>query len=273
MKALKFVAAAAIVAATVFSCSTDKSGSKATAQGDSTAVQKQEPVSTKDLLPRKGEIDSVSYLLGINFGSFLKGYDFGEKLNYRLMKKGMLDFLRAEGEPSDSNFTKQFKINPEEMTDLFNNFLMKRREYKAETNAQKEASYLAGVEKADTLTKTASGLYYKIVNPGSGEKIGLKDTLFIHYVGTRPDGTVFDEVDPDRASRRFFLNRVIPGWKEGLQLVGDGGEIVLVIPSKLAYGENGTQAIEPNTPLHFDVKIDSVKRYVAPVKDEDNKKK
>ena len=73
--------------------------------------------SAKDLLPSKAQIDSVSYLLGINFGSFLKSYDFGGDLNYAEMKKGILDFLGAEGDQTDSNFVKQFKVNPELMND------------------------------------------------------------------------------------------------------------------------------------------------------------
>ena len=87
--------------------------------------------SAKDLLPSKAQIDSVSYLLGINFGSFLKSYDFGGDLNYAEMKKGILDFLGAEGDQTDSNFVKQFKVNPELMNDVFNGFLDKRAAYNA----------------------------------------------------------------------------------------------------------------------------------------------
>ena len=58
------------------------------------------------------------------------------------------------------------------------------------------------------------------------------------------------------------LDRVIKGWTEGLQLIGEGGKIQLVIPSELAYGENGTRGIEPNTPLTFEVTLAEVKPYV-----------
>ena len=58
------------------------------------------------------------------------------------------------------------------------------------------------------------------------------------------------------------LNRVIKGWTEGLQLVGEGGEIELFIPASLAYGENGNQGIEPNSTLIFNVKVSKVGKFV-----------
>ncbi len=258
MKTFKFItfATAALVLAAACSSNNGQAG-KVGAAGDSTAT-----VNPKSLLPSKAETDSVSYLLGINFGSYLKGYDFGSDLNYAQIKKGMLDFLNAEGDQTDSNFVKQFKINPEEMNELFSSFLSKRHDYTVAVNKQKEAAYLASVEKADTLTKTASGLFYKINNPGDSTKIALEDTLFVHYVGTTPDGKVFDQVAPEARPATMFLQRVIPGWTEGLQLIGDHGNITLVIPSELAYGEGGTRGIDPCTTLHFTVQVDSVHRYV-----------
>ena len=58
------------------------------------------------------------------------------------------------------------------------------------------------------------------------------------------------------------MNRVVKGWTEGLQLIGEGGKIKLFIPSSLGYGERGNSGIEPNTPLCFDVTLQSVKPFV-----------
>ena len=55
----------------------------------------------KDLIPTKGEIDSVSYLLGVNLGSMIKGYNFGD-VNYAEIKKGMDDFINAKGNMQES---------------------------------------------------------------------------------------------------------------------------------------------------------------------------
>ena len=62
----------------------------------------------------------------------------------------------------------------------------------------------------------------------------------------------------------LILNRVIPGWTEGLQLIGEGGKATLYVPAELGYGERGANGIEPNSPLVFDIQLDSVKHFVEP---------
>ena len=92
-------------------------------------------------LPTTADVDSVSYLIGVNFGSFLKGNGFCDKLselNMSEVKKGMNDFLKAEGSVYDENFGDQFKVNPNEMGRILNGFLSKKSEYKAAENLVKE---------------------------------------------------------------------------------------------------------------------------------------
>jgi FKBP-type peptidyl-prolyl cis-trans isomerase len=93
-------------------------------------------------------------------------------------------------------------------------------------------------------------------------KPGPKDTVWVKYKGTLIDGTVFDETPEDAEPARLMLNRVIPAWTEGLQLIGEGGKIQLTVPSKLGYGERGTQGIEPNSTLLFDVELTKVGKFV-----------
>ena len=225
----------------------------------------------KDLLPSKAQVDSVSYLLGINFGSFLKSYNFGEDLNYARMKEGMLDFLRAEGDMNDPEFVEQFKINPELMNDLFNNFLDKRSKYQASLNIAKENKFLADNAKKEGVSTTDSGLQYKILEAGDGNRPGPKDTVLVRYKGSLIDGTVFDEVWGEESEPiRLTLDRVIAGWTEGLQLLGKGGKAQLYIPSALGYGESGTGGIEPNSTLIFDVELVDVFPFADPRIDLEN---
>ena len=142
--------------------------------------------SAKDLLPSKAQVDSVSYLLGINFGSFLKSYNFGEDLNYAEMKKGILDFLGAEGDQTDTNFVKQFKVNPELMNDVFNSFLDKRAEYTTALASAKEKEFFDSNAQKDGIKTTESGLQYKIVEPGSEVKPGPQDTVLVRGWQGRP---------------------------------------------------------------------------------------
>ena len=236
MKLRTFFVAAAILA-TIVACGQKKEGS----------------AETRALLPKSAEIDSVSYLIGVNFGSFIKNYNFGEDLNYGQIEKG---------NPRDSSFAEQFRIDPNEMERLFNSFLAKRREYTTALNKEKEEAFLNANLKKNGVQSTESGLQYTIIEAGNDVKPGPQDTVYVNYKGTLPDGTVFDETPEGSKPIRMQLDRVIKGWTEGLQLIGEGGKIQLVIPSSLAYGENGTRGIEPNTPLTFEVSLAEVKPFV-----------
>ena len=227
----------------------------------------------KEFQPSRSQVDSVSYLLGINFGSFIKGYDFGSDLNYGQIIKGIKDFVYSTGDMQDPDFTKQFKVDPNQMNDLFNSYLEKRQAGVAQANKKKGEDFLAANAKKEGIIETASGLQYKIIKPGSEVKPGPQDTVLVRYKGTLLDGTVFDEVSADQSPIRLTLNGVIPGWTEGLQLIGEGGEIELYLPSDLAYGEQGNQAIGPNSTLVFNVQLDSIKPYVEPVPEPEPAKK
>ena len=212
----------------------------------------------KEFQSSKAQIDSVSYLLGINFGSFLKGYDFGSDLNYGEIVKGMKDFVNAKGNVQDPEFLEQFKIDPNKMNDLFNNYLEKRSSGLSMMQKQKSEKFLEANGKKAGVVTTESGLQYKIIEPGNDVKPGPQDTVWVRYKGTLLDGTVFDEVAEDADPIRLTLNRVVAGWTEGLQLIGEGGKIQLFLPADLAYGEQGNQGIGPNNALIFDVELTKV---------------
>jgi FKBP-type peptidyl-prolyl cis-trans isomerase len=109
------------------------------------------------------------------------------------------------------------------------------------------------------LTPTDSGLYYRILRRGDGKKPRASDSVVAHYKGWLDNGTQFDSSYDRNEPTPFPLNRVIPGWTEGLQLIGEGGMIELEIPGKLGYGPNGkAPQIPPNATLHFIVELKQV---------------
>lgn len=253
MKANKLIIAA-LLGASIIAC-TPGAGAQEGVEGAE---------SSKDYIASKAQKDSVAYLVGINFGSFIKGYNFGEDLDWGMIKKGMMDFINAKGDQRDPEFTSQFRINPEEMNDLFNSYLEKRQKYTALVNKEKGEAYLAANAKKAGVETTESGLQYKIENAGSDVKAtSLMDTVLVRYKGTLIDGTTFDECGEDREPVAFPLNGVVAGFGEGLQLVGEGGKITLYMPAELAYGERGQMGIEPNSTLIFDVDVIEVKPYKA----------
>ena len=212
-------------------------------------------------LPTAAEVDSVSYLLGVNIGSFFKGNGFAEELkeiNMAQFKKGIVDFLEAEGSPYDADFTEQFDIDPNEMQRIFDEFLGKKQTYQAAKSLAEGKAFLAKNALKEGVDTTASGLQYSIESPGADYKVAPQDTVWVNYKGTLIDGTVFDENE----NTMFVANRVIRGWTEGLGLLGEGGKATFYIPSELAYGERGTRGIAPNSTLIFDVEVIKVGKFV-----------
>ena len=103
---------------------------------------------------------------------------------------------------------------------------------------------------------TKSGLKYRVLRKGAGSKPKASDTVEVNYKGWLDSGKEFDSSYARGESISFPLNRVIPGWTEGMQLVGEGGMIELEIPSELGYGARGAPgAIPPNATLHFIVEL------------------
>lgn len=216
-------------------------------------------------LPTHAEVDSVSYLLGINFGSFLKGNDLCNnlsELNMSELKKGMNDFLKAEGNVYDPEFGKQFKINPEDMGRIINGYLSKKNEYTAAVNKAKGEKFLAENLK-NGVEVTESGLQYTIIEEGDEYKVQPNDTVWVFYSGKTIDGKEFDGNMDSEEPTQFVANRVIKGWTEGLGLLGEGGKATFFIPSELAYGERGNRGIEPNSVLIFDVEVKKVGKHQA----------
>ena len=217
----------------------------------------------RDLLPSKSLTDSTSYLIGVNFGSWIKGNDFGE-INYNEMLKGLKDFVNAKGNMQDSTFFEQFKVDPNQMNEILDGYIQKRRAYTGALNTEKGANYIEKFLQEEGAQKTESGLAYQIIEPGSDKKpVSDQDTVWVDYKGTLLDGTVFDQNE----DMNFTLNRVIKGWGEGLKLIGEGGKVKLVIPGDLAYGEYGTRGIAPNSTLVFDVTLNKVGNFVAPAEE------
>lgn len=130
------------------------------------------------------------------------------------------------------------------------------RAAEAEKNEAAGTAYVDSVKAADSAVQTSeSGLSYKIENPGEGEKVKSSDRIKLNYVGRTTDGKIFDQTNgnPRETSAGVF----IPGFNEGLQLLGKGGKATIYIPGKLAYGERGIPqaGIGPNSTLIFDIEV------------------
>ena len=105
-----------------------------------------------------------------------------------------------------------------------------------------------------TAQSTSSGLYYVITAPGESVHPTINSSVTAYYKGYLADGTVFDQTVAGKPAT-FPLANVIDGWQEGLQLIGKGGKIKLLIPSALGYGGVTKPGIPMNSVIIFDVEL------------------
>jgi len=128
----------------------------------------------------------------------------------------------------------------------------------ADINLKKGADFLSANRKRKKITETESGLQYLTIKEGKGKSPKVDDEVEVHYHGTLINGEVFDSSIEREETAKFRVNQVIKGWTEGLQLMKVGGKRKFFIPSDLAYGESGNNAIGPNEVLVFEVELISI---------------
>lgn len=120
-----------------------------------------------------------------------------------------------------------------------------------------DQKFLQENAKKEGVQTTASGLQYKVLREGTGDRPQDGNAeVEVHYEGKLVNGSVFDSSYKRGESITFFLNQVIPGWTEGVQLMQEGAKYELYIPSELGYGARGAGGvIPPNATLIFQVEL------------------
>ncbi|MCH4244383.1 FKBP-type peptidyl-prolyl cis-trans isomerase [Acinetobacter gerneri] len=132
----------------------------------------------------------------------------------------------------------------------------KNQEIEAKKNLALSEDFLKKNALKSGVKTTKSGLQYKITQQGTGKSPNKSDIVRVQYKGQLTDGTVFDSSYDREGPIEFPLDQVITGWTEGLQLLKEGGKMVLYIPPKLAYGDEGVSGTIPaNSVLIFDVEL------------------
>lgn len=138
---------------------------------------------------------------------------------------------------------------------VFNGF-MEAQIKEAEEKRAKEEEAMKSLTQG--MTRTESGLYYKILKEGTGEKPTKGQLVSVHYTGKLKNGNVFDSSHYRNQPIKFpvGMGQVIPGWDEGIMLLQEGSRAKLVIPSELGYGSRGAGGvIPPNATLIFEVDL------------------
>ena len=207
-----------------------------------------------------GKKVTVSGALNVSSEKFLNensSFEEGGELPSAAIAKGFNDGLNMNSELSREDIEGTLKALDAKVKEASDS----RAQAVAETNLKAGNEFLAKKATEEGVLKTASGLLFKVLAEGKGDKAALGDTVSVIYKGTTIDGTVFDE---QQNAVEFQLQNLIPGWVEGLQMMAPGAEYEFYIPANLAYGENGVgQVIKPNSALVFYVKLVDVKKPEA----------
>ena len=127
----------------------------------------------------------------------------------------------------------------------------------AVVNIAEGEEFLDSLKTDERVKISSTGLHYKIIEPGKLIQPTISDTVRVHYKGTRIDGTEFDSSYKRGEPVDFPLSGVVPGFSEGLMYIGEGGKIILYIPSELAYGNNPRPGgvIQPGDTLIFECEL------------------
>ncbi len=199
----------------------------------------------------KTDNEQFSYAIGVEIGRSLD--PISADLDFKALKHGM----------NDVQAKKELAFTDEELEKIkmtVAQTLMEKQQQKrtaeGETALKKGEEFLAANAKKDNVVTTESGLQYEVLTEGNGANPAATDIVTVHYKGTLINGETFDSSYDRGQPIQFPLDRVIPGWTEGVQLMKTGAKHRLFIPASLAYGEMGSgEKIGPNETLIFEVEL------------------
>lgn len=202
----------------------------------------------------KTDAEKVGYLIGNEIGRNLGEAGIKNDIDIEKLVAGLRDGVEG----------KEPKIPEAEAQQIMMAFSMKMQQKMqakqtedADKNTAEGEKFLAENKAKEGVKTTASGLQYQILTEGKGDSPKATDEVSVHYRGTLLNGEEFDSSYERGEPTEFPLNRVIPGWTEGLQLMKVGGKAKFWIPGSLAYGMNPPPGNEigPNQLLVFEVEL------------------
>jgi FKBP-type peptidyl-prolyl cis-trans isomerase len=208
------------------------------------------PLAAQQKISLDSDVDKACYAIGVLNGTGLKEnmQQFpGGKVNLIALAEAFTHALTGDAE--------SLLISPEEAQSYLQSFLMNATVKEAEAAKEEEIRFFAENKTKEGVITTASGLQYKVLKQGEGDKPSLNDNVTVHYTGKLLDGSMFDSSEERGEPATLSLVRVIEGWTEVLQLMPLGSRYLVWVPSELGYGSQGNGPIKPNSTLVFEMEL------------------
>ncbi len=193
------------------------------------------------------EEERTLYALGVAVGQNLAQFGLSAE-ELATVQKGIVDVAMK----------REAKVDMQTYGPKLQSFAQDRMSQAAAGEKAKAADFLAQEAAKPGAVKKESGLIITEITPGTGASPGSTDKVTVHYHGTLRDGTVFDSSVDRGEPTSFPLNRVVPCWTEGLQLIKTSGKSRLVCPADIAYGDQGRTGIPGGAALVFEVELISI---------------
>ncbi len=210
----------------------------------------------------------VSYSIGFNMGQNFRSIK--DEIDMTVLMQAMKDGIAGDdkAQMTQENMQKVLAEFQKKTRELYD----QKRKASGEKNKVDGEAFIKENAKKQGVVSTASGLQYKVITQGTGPTPKATDTVKVHYRGTLLDGTEFDNSYKRGQPATFALNRVIPAWTEGVQLMKVGSKYMIFTPANLAYGERGAgQIIGPNAALIFEVELLGIEAPLPPAPKEQPK--
>lgn len=202
----------------------------------------------------KSETEKVSYILGFKYGEGLRRQSV--ELDTAMFAKGA---EHGNKDPKKYTLTQQ---DEQKTLEAYRKTLDEKRNKERQEKAAVADKFMAENKAKPGVVELPSGVQYKVLKEGTGDKPLEDSTVNVSYKGSLIDGTVFDS----NASAALNLKYVVPGFAEAVKLMSVGSKWEIMIPAKLGYGEMGGAGgkIGPNEALRFEVELLSINKPETP---------
>ena len=209
---------------------------------DHSETVQDEQISIEDKSDLVNDQQRLSYALGVLFGKQIRLF---KNLEQDVLMVGLDQGYRGD----------KVVLTDEELTQI----IIEQQQLAIQQASQDALtigkSFLAANANRSGVVSLPSGIQYRVLVEGEGQKPQLEDTIEVHYKGSLINGEIFDSSYERNETAVFPLDGVIQGWQEVLPLMSAGSRWEVVIPSELAYGESGSGRIGPNEVLIFEINL------------------